>query len=991
MNHARISSFCRNKNIKNEFGRTFRRWIHVGEKIHDFSVIDKRKIPELELEYIRLQHDATKADMIHLSRNDPNNVFSIGFHTPADNDKGIPHILEHTTLCGSKKYPVRDPFFKMLNRSLANFMNAFTASDFTFYPFATVNPTDYKNLRDVYLDATLFPKLRKLDFLQEGWRFEHSNVKDKSTPIIYNGVVFNEMKGQVSDSSYVFYMLFQQRLFQGTAYGCNSGGDPVAIPDLTYEELVNFHKTHYHPSNAKIFSYGSFPLKENLAALSETFSHFSPKTINKPEMYLADFESEKRVTEYGPADPVMPPDQQAKFSVSFLANDTADIYETFALKLLSRLCLDGFSSPMYQALIESGLGSEFSPNSGYDSTTKRGVFSVGIEGAANDALPLLEEKVYSVFEKLAKNGFKREKLDAILHQMEISLKHKSAHFGMGLAQSVPFYWFNGVDPADYLSWNKQIEWFKNENKDGRLFQKLIQKYVFENKSRFVFSMYPSADFSTNYQKKEAQKLQEHVSSLSADKIKEIEQVSADLLEKQSTLEDTSCLPTLSVSDISKTTEKTELDSVKMDNVPIQWYKLSPGLTYLRVLFPLKDFPEHLLPYLSVYCDACLSLGTFDENIAELEQHIRRYTGGINISPSLVTDPKDLYKAGLHLYVSGYCLDENVEKMTDLIKKVFYGTNLDNREKLAIMLKTSISGVTDGIAERGHAFARLSSASSLTDKARMSEQLNGLSQVKVLSELNKAKDLDQLVSYLKEIQHIMKETRDVKVAVNAASSQQEVVKKSLKNLLPSPSADPAVGKQQDTKKFEPSSTQVYHELPFQTNFASSSYVGVPYTHEDGAALQILSSLLTHKYLHGEIREKGGAYGAGLSYGGVDGILSFFTYRDADPSRSLGIFTEASEWAATHLFSESDLDEAKLSVFQGIDAPQSESQKGVLQFLDGVTDDMLQHRRERLLDVTAEDVSRVAKQYLVNGKISSSTILGPKMSIQPAGWEISTLSS
>ncbi|EPY49467.1 metalloendopeptidase [Schizosaccharomyces cryophilus OY26] len=991
MNHARISSFCRKNIVKNEFGKPFRRWIHVGEKIHDFSVIDKRKIPELELEYIRLQHDATKADMIHLSRNDPNNVFSIGFHTPADNDKGIPHILEHTTLCGSNRYPVRDPFFKMLNRSLANFMNAFTASDFTFYPFATVNPTDYKNLRDVYLDATLFPKLRKLDFLQEGWRFEHSNVKDKSTPIIYNGVVFNEMKGQVSDSSYVFYMLFQQHLFQGTAYGSNSGGDPLAIPDLSYEELVNFHKTHYHPSNAKIFSYGSFPLKENLAALSDTFSHFSPKEIHKPEMYLADFEGERRVTEYGPADPVMPPDHQAKFSISFLANDTADIYETFALKILSRLCLDGFSSPMYQALIESGLGSEFSPNSGYDSTTKRGIFSVGIEGAGNDALPLLEEKIYSVFKDLAENGFKQEKLDAILHQMEISLKHKSAHFGMGLAQSVPFYWFNGVDPADYLSWNKQIEWLKNENKDGKLFQKLIQKYVFKNKSRFVFSMYPSADFSKNYQKKEAEKLQSHVSSLPQSKIREIEQVSADLLEKQSTLEDTSCLPTLSVSDINKATEKTELEFMELGNVPIQWYKLSPGLTYLRLLFPLKGFPEHLLPYLSVYCDACLSLGTSEESIAEIEQQIRRYTGGINVSPSLVTDPKDLSKAGLNLYVSGYCLDENVGKMTNLIKKVFYETNFDNHEKLATMLKTSISGITDGIAERGHAFARLSSASSLTKKAHMSEQLNGLSQVKLLSQLNRAKDLDLLVSHLKEIHEFLKKSHDVKVAVNAAPSQQIVVKESLKKLLPSPSMEPATQKQEGSESFGPSSTQVYHELPFQTNFASTSYIGVPYTHEDGAALQILSSLLTHKYLHGEIREKGGAYGAGLSYGGVDGILSFFTYRDADPSRSLAIFTEASEWAATHLFSESDLDEAKLSVFQGIDAPQSESQKGILQFLDGVSDDMLQYRRERLLAVTAEDVSRVAKEYLVNGKVSSSTILGPKMSVQPAGWEINSLSS
>ncbi|CAA17932.4 mitochondrial metalloendopeptidase [Schizosaccharomyces pombe] len=992
MNYAKLSIAFSKKTIKTHNCRLFQRWLHVGDKVHDFRVVDTKKVPELQLNYTRLKHEPTNADMIHLDREDPNSVFSIGFQTPAENDEGIPHILEHTTLCGSNKYPVRDPFFKMLNRSLATFMNAFTASDFTFYPFATVNTTDYKNLRDVYLDATLFPKLRKLDFLQEGWRFEHADVNDKKSPIIFNGVVYNEMKGQVSDSSYIFYMLFQQHLFQGTAYGFNSGGDPLAIPDLKYEELVKFHRSHYHPSNAKILSYGSFPLEDNLSALSETFRPFSKRELNLPNTFLKEFDQEKRVVEYGPLDPVMAPGRQVKTSISFLANDTSNVYETFALKVLSKLCFDGFSSPFYKALIESGLGTDFAPNSGYDSTTKRGIFSVGLEGASEESLAKIENLVYSIFNDLALKGFENEKLEAILHQMEISLKHKSAHFGIGLAQSLPFNWFNGADPADWLSFNKQIEWLKQKNSDGKLFQKLIKKYILENKSRFVFTMLPSSTFPQRLQEAEAKKLQERTSKLTDEDIAEIEKTSVKLLEAQSTPADTSCLPTLSVSDIPETIDETKLKFLDIAGMKAQWYDLAAGLTYIRLLLPLKNFPESLIPYLPVYCDACLNLGTHSESIGDLEHQIRRYTGGISISPSAVTNNSDVSKYELGIAISGYALDKNVGKLVELINKAFWNTNLSNTDKLAIMLKTSVSGITDGIAEKGHSFAKVSSASGLTEKTSITEQLGGLTQVKLLSQLSREESFGPLVEKLTAIREILRGTSGFKAAINASPTQHEVVEKALQKFMKSR----GVNQQTQTKSTSKerngiNSIKTYHELPFQTYFAAKSCLGVPYTHPDGAPLQILSSLLTHKYLHGEIREKGGAYGAGLSYSGIDGVLSFFTYRDSDPIRSLSVFDEASEWATTHEFSQRDIDEAKLAVFQGIDSPVSESQKGMLYFVDGVTDEMLQNRRKQLLNVSANDLKAVAKKYLVNPKKSYTAVLGPKSEKQLPTWVIDKFES
>lgn len=299
-------------------------------------------------------------------------------------------------------------------------MNAFTSSDHTTYPFATTNPIDFENLRDVYLDATLHPLLKESDFKQEGWRVGPEDINNPNSPLLFKGVVYNEMKGQMSDASYLFYIRFQDHIFPSIN---NSGGDPQKITDLRLEELREFHRRHYHPSNSKIFTYGDIPLETHLQKLNDKLSAFGRIDIEQDLREPVRLDESMRVRVYGPFDPLMDKDSQYKTSVSWIMNDTADVAETFGLRILSTLLLDGYGSLMYRGLIEAKLGSDFSPNTGFDTGSKTGIFSVGLQNIRVEDVQKVEDKIYECLQDAREKGFDQKKVDGALHQLELALKH----------------------------------------------------------------------------------------------------------------------------------------------------------------------------------------------------------------------------------------------------------------------------------------------------------------------------------------------------------------------------------------------------------------------------------------------------------------------------------------------------------------------------------------------------------------------------------------
>jgi Zn-dependent M16 (insulinase) family peptidase len=904
------------------------------------------------------------------------------------------------------RYPIRDPFFKMLPRTLSNFMNAFTASDHTFYPFATTNKQDFSNLMSVYLDATLHPLLTKNDFTQEGWRIgpenpkaaSDSDAKSEDSKLVFKGVVYNEMKGQMSDASYLYYIRYQDHIFPAIN---NSGGDPQKMTELTYEQLKNYHAEHYHPSNAKVFTYGDMPLSDHLREVNAQLDAFerihADIEVRRP-INLSD--GPKSVTVSGPIDPLVDKDMQYKTSVSWLMGDSADILENFSLSLLSNLLLDGYGSPLYKGLIESGLGPEWSPNTGYDGSGRVSIFSVGLTGVKQADVPKVKEAIHKTLQEARQNGFDKTKIDGYLHQLELSLKHKTAQFGMSLMQRLKPKWFDGVDPFESLKWDETVAAFKAEYAKGNYFEGLMDKYLL-NDNTLTFTMEPSATYADELVQEEATRLATKIAEVTekaggeAQARELLEKQEAELLKEQakSNTEDLSCLPTVHVKDIPRQMERKEVRDSTVNGIKVQWREApTNGLTYFRAINNFENLPEELRAYIPLFTDSIMRLGTKDKTMEELEDLIKLKTGGISAAYHAAPSPADYNDVNEGMVFAGYALDRNIPDMYHLLQTLILETNFDSPQtelRIRQLLQGSADGVVNNIASSGHAFARGVAEAGLTPYSRLKEQVGGMSQVKLTTSLasrSEAEGLSDVIEKLKAIQQIaISGGSTFRAALTCGSesvASNEAALQSFLQALPKSNATNSKVPQADYSR----STKTFFPLPYQVYYGALAVPGVPYTSAAGAPLQILAQLLTHKHLHHEIREKGGAYGGGAYSGGLDGVFGFYSYRDPNPQNTIDIMRNAGRWAVEREWTDRDLEEAKLSVFKGLDAPRSVSSEGMNRFLSGLSDDMIQEKRERLLDTTKEQVREVAQKYIVEGMEKSRLVfLGEKKAWVSDEWD------
>ncbi|KAK2788491.1 Mitochondrial presequence protease [Onygenales sp. PD_12] len=991
----------------------------AGERLHGFTVQEKKHVPELHLTAVLLKHDKTEADYLHVARDDKNNVFGIGFKTNPPDATGVPHILEHTTLCGSQKYPVRDPFFKMLPRSLSNFMNAFTSSDHTTYPFATTNKQDFQNLLSVYLDATLHPLLKEEDFRQEGWRLGPEDPRaalaqkegENNTPatvddVVFKGVVYNEMKGQMSDANYLYYIKFKEHIFPAIN---NSGGDPQYITDLTHKQLVDFSKKNYHPSNAKVFTYGDMSLGDHLkqvGAVLDNFEKSLPDRDVKLPRNLAD--GPISFTVPGPIDSFASEDKQFKTSVSWFAGDSTDIVETFSLGILSSLLLDGYGSPLYRALVESEIGSSFTPNTGLDTSGKVPVFSVGVNGVSEKDAGLVKEKVQNVFQESLATGFNDQKVQGILHQLELALRHKTANFGIGIMEKTISSWFNGSNPMKELAWNDVINEFKQRYEKGSYLEELMKKYLMSDKS-VSFTMVGSPTYNKQLDEMELARKEAKMAELTAavgsleSAVEQLKKEELELLKVQEAAQhaDLSCLPSLHVKDISRQKEWKTVRESKVDNVEVVWREApTNGLSYFQAMNAFEDLPDELRLLMPLFNDCIMRLGTPGRSMEQWEDLIKLKTGGISSSSFIVSSPTSLdgYSEGLQF--SGYSLDKNLPTMLEMISALVTETDFvsaDAPRMIQELLRSSTNGAIDAVAGSGHRYAVNVATSGLSKKFWINEQQSGLSQVQATARLlhdaeTSPERLQELIRKLQLIQTFaISKSPKFRVRLVCEPASASANEATLQNWLDSLPRN--LNPLSTTQAFIPNSSaeKILYNLPYKVSYSGLALPTTTFTNPASASLSVLSQLLTHNYLHPEIREKGGAYGAGASSAPIQGYFSFSSYRDPNPMNSLKVFNNAGVFARDRTWTPRELDEAKLGIFQGLDAPQSVDEEGQRYFMTGVTQEMDQRWREQVLDVTAEDVNNAAQKFLVDGSRRIFCLLGEKKDgLELDGWDVRKLS-
>lgn len=955
---------------------------------------------------VLLKHERLGSYHLHLDKNDKNNVFLVIFKTNPPNNTGLPHILEHTTLCGSYKYPIRDPFFKMLNRSLSNFMNAMTGHDYTFYPFATTNSKDFNNLIDVYLSSVFEPLLTYEDFTQEGWRLENEDPHDIKSPLTFKGVVYNEMKGQYSNSSYYYYIKFQESIYSSLN---NSGGDPKYMTNLQYEDLVDFHNSNYHPSNAKTFTYGTFSLVDHLQKLNEYYSKFGSRSnknvIKTPDLITKSME---KVID-GPVDVMSskPIEQQLQGSITWYLGDPLklDLYEIFKWKILNSLLCDGHTSPFYQELIETEFGDDFTVNSGLDSTTSLFSFTVGITNLTQEKIDVLNEKIQQILKDKVLVDFEKgvfeQRVDAILHQLELGFKKHRPEFGLGLLNSIVSTWVNEQDPIESLEIDRILEKFKADYQQQGLglFKPLIDILLDSKTPSFKFTMKPDPNFSSSLIVEEQNRSARETANLSQQDKEIIYQRSLKLLEKQGQEDDVSVLPTLGISDIPRQGDFFSCQLSNIDNQTLLKRIVDAnGLVYLTAAKTFDYLPPKYYRYMPLFISCLTNLaGTESTSILDLESKIQKSTGGISFSFNNRADPYDINNVKLQFVMSGMALNQNAKEVLDLWYEILTSTKFDDSviDKLYILIKSMGQNQMDTIAERGHSYAGSFSTSKLTPSKNIRNMTNGLGQVEFVLDLNKTLESKGKEFLKLEVLPILREIQQL--AVNGGFNYHIIGDNDCVI-----NTEPLISKFHDklpVKSYKDQLTEFIHtfqssestktllDLPFQIGYSSYALKGASFSHKDGAALQVLSHLLSFKHLHSLIRESNGAYGGGLTFDGMGGTLNYYSYRDPNPLKSIRTFKQTYEEALQKVvnWKDSDLQEAKLSIFQSVDAPSSISTQGLNQFLDGITDEMKQERRERFLDVNNVDLTRVIEQYL-NG-VGVGCVIGDKAKLGDLnGWDI-----
>ncbi|KAB1253823.1 Presequence protease; mitochondrial [Camelus dromedarius] len=1076
----------------------------VGEKIQGFTVGQVTSVPELCLTAVKLSHDGTGARYLHLAREDRNNLFSVQFRTTPVDSSGVPHVLEHTVLCGSRKYPCRDPFFKMLNRSLSTFMNAFTASDYTLYPFSTQNPKDFQNLLSVYLDAVFFPCLRELDFWQEGWRLEHEDPNDPQTPLVFKGVVFNEMKGAFADNERTFSQHLQSRLLPDHTYAVVSGGDPLCIPDLTWEQLRQFHATHYHPSNARFFTYGDFPLEQHLKQIHEEalskFEKIEPRTAvpaQRPWPEPREFQITCARDSLAAGS-----SEQTTVSVSFLLPDITNTFEAFTLSLLSSLLISGPNSPFYKALVESGLGTDFSPDAGYNGCTREAYFSVGLQGIAEKDIQtvrdLVDRTLDDVILYLLEQGFEDDRIEALLHKVEIQMKHQSASFGLALAsvftcgvlnvetgvsrasqaceapeltrsprgnvqgavtplQHVASCWNHDGDPVECLKLGSQVARFRQcLEENPKFLQEKLKQYFKDNRHKLILSMKPDDQYAEKQAQVEAEKLKQKVDSLSPEDKQRIYEKGLELQTQQSRPQDASCLPALKVSDIEPRIPVTELDvvwrhisilKIVNDGHVVKMLKAQgasrprganagaalraahqrPGL--LPSAVQPDTLPEELRPYVPLFCAVLTKLGCGVLGYREQAQQVELKTGGMAPPPFLPDDSHlDTYEQVACLPGTargGVCFShlsasiENLPDMMHLWSEIFNNPRFEEEEHFRVLVRMAAQELSNGVPDAGHVYASVRAGRTWRrgdlqetfegwirrhpcafagNARRLSGQLarqadfpflgctclttgqhshsclhftsfNRCSVNATPQQMSRAGTaVDTFVRSLGRSQKERKPLRPHVVEKPALGGSSPVMRR-----LVMGSGDPPVFPQEPT--FTPCQVKTHFLLPFPVSYVAECVRTAPYSHPDHASLKVLARLMTAKFLHTEIREKGGAYGGGakLSYGGM---FTLYSYRDPRSTETLQSFVKAVDWARSGRFTQQDIDEAKLSVFSAVDSPVAPSDRGLDHFLYGLSDEMKQKHREQLFAVHREALVDVSTRYLGPGRSTHGlALLGP----------------
>lgn len=951
--------------------------------IHDlaeYEILDEHRVEDVQSDGFILRHKKSGARIAILSNNDDNKVFYIGFRTPPEDETGVPHIIEHTTLCGSKKFPVKDPFIELAKGSLNTFLNAMTYPDKTVYPVASCNDQDFKNLMDVYLDAVFNPNITKYEeiFKQEGWHYELTGKDDE---LKINGVVYNEMKGAYSSPDEVLSSQIYRSLFPDNTYSKDSGGNPEYIPKLTYEAYLDFYHKYYHPSNSYIYLYGDMDVVERLEWLDKEYlSLYDYKKVNSEINKQPAFDEIKNVeAQYSIT---MDDTQENKTYLSYnrVVGDTLDEMLYQAFDVLDYALVSSPGAPVKQALIDAGIGDDVYGS--YDAGILQPVFSFVAKNANASQADEFESIIENTLKEVVKTGINKEALLAGINSSEFKFREadfgqfpKGLLFGLNCLDS---WLFDDMKPFIHL---ECLGTFAKLRKavDTDYFEKLIQEYLLDNTHGSSVTVKPKRGLGNEREEALAKELSDYKASLSDEEIKKLIEDTEHLKkyqEEPSSDEDLRKLPMLTRADMKKNAMafsniEDELLDVKVVRHDIE----SNGIDYISFLFDAGDFAQSELGYLGFFTNALGLVSTEKYSYTDLANATNIYTGGIGTGTASHPDIKDRNNFVFKFEVKLKVLEKNLDKALGLMEQMLLSSDFTDTKRLGEIVAQIKARLQANLSSSGHLVAAMRSMSSFSRYALYQDELKGIAFYRSICRIEKelSESPESVSDKLAAIAKKLFARNRMLISFTGNSEAYGNAKLSLEKVIAGFNKMSAIGNQTEVH-FNTAKEAFIDASQIQYVAKTGDFIceGYEYT----GALRLLRIILSYDYLWINVRVKGGAYGCMNTFL-RSGESYFVSYRDPNLSETLDVYDRIPEYIKSFSPDERDMTKYIIGTFSALDTPMNPEAKGsrsLSAYLEGITYEQIQKERNEILNAQPEDIRRLADLVKAVLKKDSICVIG-----------------
>lgn len=951
--------------------------------IHDlaeYEILDEHRVEDVQSDGFILRHKKSGARIAILSNNDDNKVFYIGFRTPPEDETGVPHIIEHTTLCGSKKFPVKDPFIELAKGSLNTFLNAMTYPDKTVYPVASCNDQDFKNLMDVYLDAVFNPNITKYEeiFKQEGWHYELTGKDDE---LKINGVVYNEMKGAYSSPDEVLSSQIYRSLFPDNTYSKDSGGNPEYIPKLTYEAYLDFYHKYYHPSNSYIYLYGDMDVVERLEWLDKEYlSQYEYKKVNSEINKQPAFDEIKNVeAQYSIT---MDDSQENKTYLSYnrVVGDTLDKMLYQAFDVLDYALVSSPGAPVKQALIDAGIGDDVYGS--YDAGILQPVFSFVAKNANASQADEFESIIENTLKEVVKTGINKEALLAGINSSEFKFREadfgqfpKGLLFGLNCLDS---WLFDDMKPFIHL---ECLDTFAKLRRavDTDYFEKLIQEYLLDNTHGSSVTVKPKRGLGNEREEALAKELSDYKASLSDEEIKKLIEDTEHLKkyqEEPSSDEDLRKLPMLTRADMKKNAMpfsniEDELLDVKVVRHDIE----SNGIDYISFLFDAGDFEQSELGYLGFFTNALGLVSTEKYSYTALANATNIYTGGISTGTASHPDIKDRNNFVFKFEVKLKVLEKNLGKALELMQQMLLTSDFTDTKRLGELVAQIKARLQANLSSSGHLVAAMRSMSSFSRYALYQDELKGIAFYRSICRIEKelSESPERVSDKLAAIAKKLFARNRMLISFTGNNEAYGNAKPSLEKVIAGFNEMSTIGKQAEVH-FNTAKEAFVDASQIQYVAKTGDFVceGYEYT----GALRLLRIILSYDYLWINVRVKGGAYGCMNTFL-RSGESYFVSYRDPNLSDTLDVYDRIPEYIKSFSPDERDMTKYIIGTFSSLDTPMNPEAKGsrsLSAYLEGITYEQIQKERDEILNAQPEDIRRLADLVEAVLKKDSICVIG-----------------